>query len=53
MSGRTMFALGQKQTFAAQKVMSAKCQERTSSFNYLIGALDNGFALNISRLSAT
>ena len=53
MSGRTMFALGHKRTCTAQKVMSAKCQERTSSFNYLIGALDNGFGLNISRLSAT
>jgi hypothetical protein len=36
---RTMSALGQKRTFATHKRMSAKCQKRTSSFNYLIGAL--------------
>ena len=32
-----MSALGQKQTFAAHKLMSAKCQEQTSLFDHIIG----------------
>ena len=39
-----MSALAQKQTFAAHKPMSAKCQERTlaSLFDHLVGAIKQG-----------